>query len=117
MFVFFAEAVSKLPVAPLYALMFFVMTALIVFNTELFLVETIVSSICDEYPERLRKNHRHVMTFIVLIFFALGLPFVTGVSKVKCLSYANLLFLGWIVLDYLVGKVCSFVAFDLDCFL
>lgn len=79
-FVFFAEAVSKLPVAPLYALLFFVMAALIMFNTELFLVETVVSSICDEFPERLRKNHRHVMTFVVFIFFVLGVPFCSGVS-------------------------------------
>ncbi|CAD5222395.1 unnamed protein product [Bursaphelenchus xylophilus] len=77
-FVFFAEAVSKLPVAPLYALLFFVMVALIVFNTELFLVETVVSTIADEYPERMRKNHRHVMTFTVFLFFTLGIPFCSG---------------------------------------
>lgn len=80
MFVFFAEAISRLPVAPLYAMMFFLMVALIIFNTELFLVETIVSSICDEFPERLRRNHRHVLTFVLLFFFLLGLPLCSTVS-------------------------------------
>ncbi|KAI6240041.1 Transporter [Aphelenchoides fujianensis] len=73
-FVFFAEAISKLPVAPLHALLFFLMVALIIFNTELFLVETVVSSICDEFPERLRRNHRHVLTFVLLFFYLLGVP-------------------------------------------
>ncbi|CAD5217823.1 unnamed protein product [Bursaphelenchus okinawaensis] len=77
-FVFFAEALSKLPVAPLYALLFFTMVALIVFNTELFLVETVVSSVSDEYPERMRKNHRHVMTFTICVFFLLGVPLCSG---------------------------------------
>ncbi|KAI6215457.1 Transporter [Aphelenchoides besseyi] len=73
-FVFFAEAISKLPVAPLHALLFFLMVALIIFNTELFMVETVVSSICDEFPERLRKNHRHVLTFVLFFFYLLGVP-------------------------------------------
>jgi SNF family Na+-dependent transporter len=79
-FVFFAEAISKLPVAPLYAMLFFSMVTLIVFNTELFLVETIVSSICDEFPERLRRNHRHVLTLVILLFFLLGLPLCNRVN-------------------------------------
>uniref|UniRef100_A0A914BVQ2 Uncharacterized protein n=1 Tax=Acrobeloides nanus TaxID=290746 RepID=A0A914BVQ2_9BILA len=77
-FVFFSEAISKLPVAPLYSLLFFLMVALIIFNTELFMVETIVSAICDEFPERLRRNHRHVLTFLVLIFYILGVPLCTA---------------------------------------
>jgi len=47
--------------------------ALVMFNSELFIVETIVSSICDEFPERLRKNHRHVLTFTLVAFFIAGL--------------------------------------------
>ena len=79
-FVFFSEAISKLPVAQLWSAVFFTMIALVVFNSELFIIETIVSAICDEFPERLRKNHRHVLTFVVLLFYILGLPLCTAVS-------------------------------------
>lgn len=81
-FVFFAEAISKLPVAPLHALLFFIMVALIIFNTELFLVETVVSSVCDEFPERLRRNHRHVLTFLLCVFYFLALPLCSTVCVV-----------------------------------
>uniref|UniRef100_A0A914LTW0 Transporter n=1 Tax=Meloidogyne incognita TaxID=6306 RepID=A0A914LTW0_MELIC len=53
-FVFFSDTLSKVPVAQIYSLFFFTMVALVIFNTELFVVETIVSSICDLFPERLR---------------------------------------------------------------
>lgn len=79
-FVFFSEAISKLPVAQLWSAVFFTMIALVVFNSELFIIETIVSAICDEFPERLRRNHRHVLTFVVLLFYILGLPLCTAVS-------------------------------------
>uniref|UniRef100_A0A915CRP8 Uncharacterized protein n=1 Tax=Ditylenchus dipsaci TaxID=166011 RepID=A0A915CRP8_9BILA len=77
-FVFFAEALSKLPVAQLYSFLFFGMVSLVIFNSELFIVETVVSSICDAFPERLRKNHRHVLTFVLLAFYILGLPLCTA---------------------------------------
>ena len=79
-FVFFSEAISKLPVAQLWSAFFFAMIALVIFNSELFIVENIVSSICDEFPERLRKNHRHVLTFVVSIFYLLGIPLCSAVS-------------------------------------
>uniref|UniRef100_A0AC34FE99 Transporter n=1 Tax=Panagrolaimus sp. ES5 TaxID=591445 RepID=A0AC34FE99_9BILA len=77
-FVFFSEAISKLPVAQLWSAFFFAMIALVIFNSELFIVECVVSSICDEFPERLRKNHRHVLTFVVSIFYLLGIPLCTA---------------------------------------
>uniref|UniRef100_A0A914KVR2 Transporter n=1 Tax=Meloidogyne incognita TaxID=6306 RepID=A0A914KVR2_MELIC len=73
-FVFFSDTLSKVPVAQIYSLFFFTMVALVIFNTELFVVETIVSSICDLFPERLRRSHRHVLTFTIFTFFVLGIP-------------------------------------------
>lgn len=79
-FVFFAEALSKLPIAQLYALLFFGMVSLIVFNSVLFIVETVVSSICDEFPSRLRRNHRHVLIFVLFAFYIIGLVLCTSVN-------------------------------------
>lgn len=40
-FVFFAEALARVPVAQLYSVLFFGMIALVIFNSELFIVETV----------------------------------------------------------------------------
>eukprot|EP00081_Caenorhabditis_elegans_P017288 NP_497416.4 Sodium-dependent acetylcholine transporter [Caenorhabditis elegans] len=74
-FVFLAEALAGVSVAPLYAGLFFIMILLVVHATQMFVVETIVSSICDEYPERLRRNRRHVLTTVCALFILLSIPF------------------------------------------
>lgn len=74
-FVFLAEALAGVPVAPLYAGLFFIMILLVVHATQMFVVETIVSSLCDEYPERLRRNRRHVLTTVCALFICLSIPF------------------------------------------
>lgn len=43
-------------------------------------MESIVSAICDEFPERLRRNHRHVLAFTCVIFYVLGIPLCAAVS-------------------------------------
>lgn len=74
-FVFLAEALAGVPVAPLYTGLFFLMVVLIIHSTQLFVVETIVTSLCDEFPERLRRNRRHVLTTVCAVFMVLSVPF------------------------------------------
>ncbi|CAD6198650.1 unnamed protein product [Caenorhabditis auriculariae] len=74
-FVFLAEALAGVPVAPLYACMFFIMVLLVVHSTQMFVVDAIVSSLCDEFPERLRRNRRHVLTTVCAVFILLSIPF------------------------------------------
>ncbi|VDN26692.1 unnamed protein product, partial [Cylicostephanus goldi] len=74
-FVFLAEALAGVPVAPLYTGLFFLMVVLIIHSTQLFVVETIVTSLCDEFPERLRRNKRHVLTTVCATFILLSIPF------------------------------------------
>ncbi|KAK6024634.1 putative sodium-dependent acetylcholine transporter, partial [Ostertagia ostertagi] len=74
-FVFLAEALAGVPVAPLYTGLFFLMVVLIIHSTQLFVVETIVTSLCDEFPERLRRNRRHVLTTVCAAFMVVSIPF------------------------------------------
>ncbi|KAK6740062.1 hypothetical protein RB195_008499 [Necator americanus] len=74
-FVFLAEALAGVPVAPLYTGLFFLMVVLIVHSTQLFVVETIVTSLCDEFPERLRRFRRHVLVVVCASFILLSMPF------------------------------------------
>uniref|UniRef100_A0A0K0DGJ4 Sodium-and chloride-dependent glycine transporter 2 n=1 Tax=Angiostrongylus cantonensis TaxID=6313 RepID=A0A0K0DGJ4_ANGCA len=72
---FHIKALAGVPVAPLYTGLFFLMVVLIVHSTQLFVVETIVTSMCDEFPERLRRNRRHVLTSVCAAFMILSIPF------------------------------------------
>uniref|UniRef100_A0A8R1TZG3 Transporter n=1 Tax=Onchocerca volvulus TaxID=6282 RepID=A0A8R1TZG3_ONCVO len=66
-FVYLPEAIAKLPVAPIYSILYFAMINV--------MIETVVSAICDEFPELFRRNHRRVLSAACFIFFALGMPF------------------------------------------
>ncbi|VDP02911.1 unnamed protein product [Soboliphyme baturini] len=58
-FVTFAEAIARLPLAPM------------------FIVETVVISLCDEFPSRLRKNKLHMLLLCTVLFYAVSLMFCT----------------------------------------
>ncbi len=51
---------------------------------QIFVVETIVTAICDEFAEQLRRNHRHVLIFVCLLFYAAGLVLCTQVTYPCC---------------------------------
>ncbi|VDM51930.1 unnamed protein product [Angiostrongylus costaricensis] len=91
-FVFLAEALAGVPVAPLYTGLFFLMVVLIVHSTQLFVVETIVTSMCDEFPERLRRNRRHVLTSVCAVFMILSIPFCLSAGLYWLLLLAKFTF-------------------------
>ncbi|GMR42406.1 hypothetical protein PMAYCL1PPCAC_12601, partial [Pristionchus mayeri] len=78
LFVFLSEALSQLPAAPLYAALFFLMLALIINSTLLFVVETVISSLCDHFAELLRKCRRHVLAVSCIVLSLLSLPFCSS---------------------------------------
>jgi hypothetical protein len=55
-------------------------------DTQIFVVETIVTAICDEFAEQLRRNHRHVLIFVCLLFYAAGLVLCTQVGDAVGIS-------------------------------
>ncbi|GMT19400.1 hypothetical protein PFISCL1PPCAC_10697, partial [Pristionchus fissidentatus] len=78
LFVFLSEALSQLPAAPLYAALFFLMLALIINSTLLFVVETVISSLCDHFAEHLRKCRRHVLAVTCIVMSLFSLPFCSA---------------------------------------
>ncbi|CDW56509.1 sodium dependent acetylcholine transporter [Trichuris trichiura] len=70
-FVIFAEAIARFPIAPVWAVMYFIMIIMI------FVVANVVTSLCDHFARRLRKNQRHVLSLALVIFYVAGLIFCT----------------------------------------
>uniref|UniRef100_A0AC35TQ97 Transporter n=1 Tax=Rhabditophanes sp. KR3021 TaxID=114890 RepID=A0AC35TQ97_9BILA len=72
-FVFFAETLSRMPIAPLYAAFYFLMVFMILLSSQIFTVETIISSLCDQFPERLRKKHKNVLGCVIVTLYLVSM--------------------------------------------
>lgn len=76
-FVVYPEAVSRLPLSPLWALLFFFMLFTIGLDSQFGMFEATVSAFVDEFP--ILKKRKILFTGIMCsILFILGLPCVTG---------------------------------------
>ncbi|XP_071501234.1 sodium- and chloride-dependent glycine transporter 1-like [Diadema antillarum] len=76
-FVTYPEAISQMPVAPLWAILFFFMLFLVGLDTQFGMVETVVSGLVDYFPNHLRKHGTLVALAVCILFFLLGLPMAT----------------------------------------
>ncbi|KAL8617159.1 hypothetical protein ACOMHN_014329 [Nucella lapillus] len=73
-FVVYPEAVAKLPISPLWAVLFFLMLFTIGLDSQFGMFETMTSAFIDEFPHLL-KNKKVLFTAIMcFIEFLLGIP-------------------------------------------
>nr|XP_056715889.1 sodium- and chloride-dependent neutral and basic amino acid transporter B(0+) [Euleptes europaea] len=76
-FVAYPEALSKLPVAPLWSFLFFFMLLLLGLDSQFATIETITTTIQDLYPQVMKKMRIPVTMGLCLLLFLLGLVCVT----------------------------------------
>lgn len=79
-FVVFPQAMAKMPYSQFWAVMFFFMLLCLGLNTQFAIVEVVVTSIQDGFPNWIKKHlgYNEVLVFFVcLISFLLGLPNLT----------------------------------------
>ncbi|XP_052788428.1 sodium- and chloride-dependent glycine transporter 2-like [Mya arenaria] len=78
-FMVYPEALSQMPVAPLWSVLFFLMMTMLGFSSQFSATETVLSSIIDEFPS-LRSSRFKTIGFRAagcFLFFVLGLPMTT----------------------------------------
>ncbi|XP_003377618.1 sodium-dependent acetylcholine transporter [Trichinella spiralis] len=96
-FVIFSEAVARLPIAPVWAVMYFITVIMIGISTQMFIVLSVVTAMCDEYARRLRRNQRHVLSLCSVLFFSAGLIFCTKALIAHALiSFKPLVYRGYV---------------------
>jgi SNF family Na+-dependent transporter len=78
-FVAYPEAVSRLPISPLWALLFFFMLMTLGLGTQFTLIETVVTTIVDTWPEKFRHRKQMVLCFTCLLMYLIGLIICTKV--------------------------------------
>ncbi|XP_032083036.1 sodium- and chloride-dependent neutral and basic amino acid transporter B(0+) [Thamnophis elegans] len=76
-FVAYPEALSQLPVAPLWSFLFFFMLLLLGLDSQFATIETITTTIQDIYPAVMKKMRVFVTMGLCMLLFFLGLVCVT----------------------------------------
>ncbi|XP_026704536.1 sodium- and chloride-dependent neutral and basic amino acid transporter B(0+) isoform X1 [Athene cunicularia] len=76
-FVAYPEALSKLPVSPLWSFLFFFMLLLLGLDSQFATIETLTTTIQDIYPKAMKKLRIPITLAVCILLFLLGLTCVT----------------------------------------
>ncbi|XP_020371536.1 sodium- and chloride-dependent neutral and basic amino acid transporter B(0+)-like [Rhincodon typus] len=76
-FIAYPEALAQLPVAPLWSILFFFMLVTLGLDSQFASIETIITTLLDQFPTFLRTKRAFVTSGVCLLFFFLGLVCVT----------------------------------------
>ncbi|XP_060602808.1 sodium- and chloride-dependent taurine transporter-like [Ruditapes philippinarum] len=77
-FIAYPKALTLLPAAPFWSVMFFLMVILLGLDSQFVGVEGVVTAIVDQFPQYLRRGHRRevFIGFVCVLQFLVGLPMV-----------------------------------------
>uniref|UniRef100_A0A8C5MT15 Transporter n=1 Tax=Leptobrachium leishanense TaxID=445787 RepID=A0A8C5MT15_9ANUR len=76
-FIAYPEALTKLPISPLWAILFFFMLFTLGLDSQFALIETVTAAIQDVYPKAMKKWRILITAGVCVFLFFLGLPCVT----------------------------------------
>jgi solute carrier family 6 amino acid transporter-like protein 5/7/9/14 len=102
-FIVYPEVVARLPVSPLWSLLFFVMLLTLGLDSQFALMETVTTAIMDRFPN-LRDYKIWVVLAVAVFGYCGGLIFTTNVS------YDNFFTLNAVI----CWAPCTFIQFEDD---
>ncbi|XP_078602417.1 sodium- and chloride-dependent glycine transporter 1-like isoform X2 [Branchiostoma floridae x Branchiostoma japonicum] len=76
-FIAYPEALTLMPISPLWAVLFFLMLVTLGLDSEFVTIETVITALSDEYQGLFRKYKVAVLLATCIVMFLLGLPFCT----------------------------------------
>lgn len=77
-FITYPQAVTILPLSPLWSALFFSMLIILALSSMFPTVENIATAVIDQWPKKLRPYKFWVMMAVCTLCFVLGLPLTTG---------------------------------------
>jgi len=76
-FIAYPEAVSRMPISPLWSILFFLMLLSLGFGTQFSTTETVITIILDRFPQMRGKNRRWCMLVVCGCMYLAGLSMIT----------------------------------------
>ncbi|KAK7119510.1 hypothetical protein R3I94_021370 [Phoxinus phoxinus] len=96
-FIAYPDALSKLPISPLWSILFFIMLITLGLDSQFAGIEVIATCFQDAYPKVLKSKRGLVTTAVCIVLFLLGLPCVTG-AGIYWVNLIDTFCAGWILL-------------------
>ncbi len=79
-YIVYPEAVTRLPAAPLWSILFFFMLFCLAIDSQFLMVEGLIIAIMDEFGDYIGNRRVWVVISVCTVLFLLGLPMATEVS-------------------------------------
>uniref|UniRef100_A0A671LR84 Transporter n=1 Tax=Sinocyclocheilus anshuiensis TaxID=1608454 RepID=A0A671LR84_9TELE len=96
-FIAYPDALSKLPISPLWSILFFVMLITLGLDSQFAGIEVIATCLQDAYPKLLKSKRGIVTTAVCIVLFLLGLPCITR-AGIYWVNLIDTFCAGWILL-------------------
>ncbi|KAK9966499.1 hypothetical protein ABG768_003607 [Culter alburnus] len=96
-FIAYPDALSKLPISPLWSILFFVMLITLGLDSQFAGIEVITTCLEDAYPKVLKSKRGLITIAVCIVLFLLGLPCVTG-AGIYWVNLIDTFCAGWILL-------------------
>ncbi|XP_038630779.1 sodium- and chloride-dependent neutral and basic amino acid transporter B(0+)-like isoform X2 [Scyliorhinus canicula] len=96
-FIAYPEALAQLPWAPLWSSLFFFMLITLGLDTQFAGLETIFTTLLDQFPKFLQSKRLYMTAGVCALFYFLGLVYVTQ-AGIYWLNFVDYFCTGWILI-------------------
>ncbi|XP_053214889.1 sodium-dependent serotonin transporter-like [Panonychus citri] len=76
-FIVYPEAIATMQYSPFWAVLFFIMLITLGLDSTFGGLEALITGICDEYPQTIRKNREIFVVILITFIFLIALPTTT----------------------------------------
>ncbi|XP_057700938.1 sodium- and chloride-dependent neutral and basic amino acid transporter B(0+) isoform X2 [Corythoichthys intestinalis] len=107
-FIAYPDALSKLPVSPLWSFLFFFMLLTVGLDSQFGAIEVISTCLIDSFPTSLTSKHATLTVMINVFVYLLGLPYVTQ-AGIYWVTLVDQFVASWVILILVLLEIIGFI--------